>query len=349
MIKKLLSCIWCQTLGLVLAGLLQTATAADLPLGQPHLSPFSANAYMKEMRSGGPSKDGIPSIDAPKLWTATQADTYLDAQDIVFGVYANGEARAYPQRVLVWHELVNDEIGGKALSISYCPLTATAIGFERGTTELGVSGNLINSNMVMYDRASDSYWPQILGIGISGPHRGDSLSEYPVVWTTWQNWKQRHPDTSVLSTSTGFIRNYRSDPYGGYNPPSGYYEIGYPLMFPVMKRAGREFAEKQMVLGFRTAELAVAVDLEHLRRQKVLHYEHKGSHFLIIHDPGLDAGWVFQSPEAVTIDPDEVAFTAEGPQSEDLESATPVNSFQALWFAWAAFYPDTVVLNAAKR
>jgi hypothetical protein len=132
-------------------------------------------------------------------------------------------ARAYPQRILVWHEIVNDTIGGLNLAVTYCPLTGTAIAFERGDTEFGVSGRLVNSNLIMYDRDTDTWFPQVLAIGIQGPHTGSALVERPMVWTTWQRWRAAHPETAVLSTETGFARNYNRDPYGAYNPRSGYY------------------------------------------------------------------------------------------------------------------------------
>jgi len=329
----------------VLTGSLQAAST-QLPLAdEARLQPAPAGAYLSVMQSGGPGKDGIPAIDKPRFWDASKADNYLDDQDIVFGVYHNGEARAYPQRVLVWHELVNDTVGGKPLSVSYCPLTATAIGFERGTTTLGVSGNLINSNMVMYDRATESYWPQILAVAIRGELEGSALEEHRVVWTTWRRWKQRHPETTVLSTDTGHMRNYRRDPYGQYNPPSGYYAVGSARMFPVMNETA-DFSDKHTILGFRTADLTVAVDLKYLRDRKIIQHAHNGEHFLIVYDPGLDTGWVYRHDQPVDVNHDQLTFAAGGPQAPSLDELTPVNAFKAMWFAWAAYYPDTAVLDA---
>mgnify|MGYP006427643973 CR=1 FL=1 len=325
---------------------LASAVSAQPPSSENNrLQPKAAAEYLDAMQSGGPGKDGIPAIDNPASWSVDRADNYLDDGDIVFGVYHNGEAKAYPQRILVWHELVNDTVGGKSLSISYCPLTATAIGFERGNTTLGVSGNLINSNMVMYDRATDSYWPQILGVAIRGNLKGDSLSEHRVIWTTWQNWKQRHPDTQVLSTETGYMRNYERDPYGEYNPPMGYYAEGSSRMFPVMNKSDR-FADKHTILGFRTNTLAAAVDLNYLRNNKIVQHAHDGKHFLIVYDPGLDTGWVYQHDQSIDINYDDVRFAAGKPQHPLLDEIEAVNAFKAMWFAWAAYYPETVVLSS---
>jgi len=320
------------------------ASRAAPPEGSPRLQSAPASAFLDHMKSGGPPKDGIPSIDRPVFWTAEEASGYLKGGDIVFGVYRNGEAKAYPQRVLVWHEITNDTVGGDPVSVTYCPLTATAIGFHRGDTTLGVSGRLINSNMVMYDRATDSFFPQILATGIRGPLEGQPLSELRVVWTTWDRWRERHPETKVLSTRTGFARNYRRDPYGSYNPVRGYYAPSSRPMFEPMNE-DRRFPPKQMILGFRTADVAVAVVRDALRSEGVLRTEHQGTHFTIVHDPGLDTGWVYAGPEPVELSPSDVSFGPGGPRAEALEGLEPVNTFDALWFAWAAFYPDTVVLD----
>jgi len=337
--------VWAGVALLAAGGLVAPeASRAAPPEGSPKLQSAPASAFLDNMKSGGPPKDGIPSIDRPVFWSADEASSYLDGGDIVFGVYRNGEAKAYPQRVLVWHEITNDTVGGDPVSVTYCPLTATAIGFHRGETTLGVSGRLINSNMVMYDRATDSFFPQILATGIRGPLEGKPLSELRVVWTTWDRWRERHPETKVLSTETGFARNYRRDPYGSYNPVRGYYAPSSRPMFPPMNE-DRLFPPKQMVLGFRTDDVAVAVVREALRSEGILRTEHEGTHFTIVHDPGLDTGWVYASSEPVELSLSDISFGPEGPQAEALAELEPVNAFDALWFAWAAFYPDTAVLG----
>ncbi|MDY7081249.1 MAG: DUF3179 domain-containing protein, partial [Halobacteria archaeon] len=190
---------------------------SSVPLGTP------LEAYANNAVSGGVSKDAIPSIDNPKFVSPDSVD-FLKPRDIVFGVEMNGDVKAYPQKILVSHEIVNDAMGDENVSVTYCPLTGTAIGYKRGGTTFGVSGNLVNNNLIMYDRATDSRFPQILGTAVSGKHKGKSLEEFRVVWTTWENWRNQHPDTQVLSTDTGFLRNYDRDPYGSYNPIGGYYE-----------------------------------------------------------------------------------------------------------------------------
>jgi hypothetical protein len=317
------------------------AGAAPYPvLSGGRVMPHQAEAYASAMMSGGPGKDGIPSIDQPQFWDAAGADDYLDGGDIVFGLVENGVARAYPQRILVWHEIVNDDFGGLKLAVTYCPLTGTAIAFERGDTEFGVSGRLVNSNLVMYDRDTDTWFPQVLAIGIQGPHTGSALVERPMVWTTWQRWRDAHPDTEVLSTQTGFARNYNRDPYGAYNPRSGYYAPDSGTMFPLMNEDQR-FPPKSVVLGARTSEAAVAVPLDKLRAAGRLELEAGSETFTVLHDPALDTGYMFRGRTDA-----QAAIGGSGPRGvswPEGEALEPVNSFEAMWFAWAAFYPETTV------
>jgi hypothetical protein len=335
-----------------LTGVLSSAALAAMPLGvsrarerfpiapDGRLRPQEIGAYERAMMSGGPGKDGIPSIDAPTFWNATDGDRYLDDGDIVFGLVEGGVARAYPQRVLVWHEIVNDSVGGRNLAVTYCPLTGTAIAFERNDTEFGVSGNLVNSNLVMYDRDTDTWFPQVLAVGIRGPLAGAALVERPLVWTTWERWRATHPRTEVLSTSTGFARNYERDPYGGYNPPSGYYHPDSPRLFPVMNDDGR-FPPKAMFVAGRTSDTAVAFALASLRERRRLVQDSADGPFTAIYDEALDTGYIFRGAGDARASVDTSAIAAV--RWTGGTALEPVNTFQAMWFAWAAFYPDSAV------
>ena len=332
---------------LAMTSLSGLAVAGGIPTKSPLTHFHDAEQYWQSSHSGGPGKDGIPSIDDPRFWSADEGDAFLDDGDIVMGVYHNGEARAYPQRILVWHEIVNDTVGGDNLAVTYCPLTGTGVGFKRGETELGVSGRLVNSNMIMYDRDSDSYWPQIPALAVHGPHKGQALEEFRVFWTTWENWKDRHPDTEVLSRRTGHARNYRRDPYGSYNPRSDYYEENTRRIMPVLEESDR-YPPKHEIFGFRTEHEPVAVDKPWLSKAGYSIHEGEAHSFLILHDPGLETAWVYRGgAEDMPSDfnPDAVEFAPEGPEHEALEGLESVNGFEAMWFAWYAFYPDTVVLD----
>lgn len=338
------------SLPLFLLLVVQTAWAqTPLPVGKPLLLEHKPDQYWLSSLSGGPGKDGIPSIDNPRFVTADQAG--LDGGDIVMGVYLDGQARAYPQNILVWHEIVNDVIGNHHIAVTYCPLTGTGIGFARGDTEFGVSGRLVNSNMLMYDRATNTYWPQIAATGVRGLLTGQGLQEVRVVWTTWERWLARHPQTDVLSERTGFARNYRRDPYGTYHPKGGYYAEQARAIFPAMNESSL-FPPKREFFGFRTTTEAVAIDKEFLRKNPVIRYHGNREDFLILYDEGLDTAWVLRADHGSL--PDDKAlgavhYTAEGPVANALESLSPVNGFDAFWFAWYAFYPQTVVLHGENR
>jgi hypothetical protein len=319
--------------------------ASAPPVAQDALPvPFALEAYRAQVESGGPGKDGIPSIDRPQFLSAQEADRFLDDGDVVFGVVRNGEVRAYPQRILVWHEIVNDRLGKENVSITYCPLTGTALGFLRGDTSFGVSGKLLNSNLVMYDRATDSHWPQILATAIDGSEVGSQLTEFPVIWTTWKRWKALHPNTQVLSTRTGRARDYSADPYGSYNPLGGYYAAGTDTLFPVMHRDGR-LPRREVVIGAREGKSAIAFRKSALREQKLIRGEAGGVRYLAVYDPKLDSAHVFRNPtETALLRHEEISFTTQGPRLDGQPlSGEPVPAFDAFWFAWAAFYPETAL------
>lgn len=318
----------------------QTQAASDGPLlrDTPYKLPQDPAVYLNNMMSGGPPKDGIPSIDNPRFITAEQASgDLLQPGDIIIGYEKNGDARAYPQKIVVQHEIVNDRVGGENVSITYCPLTATAQGFKRGSSTLGVSGRLINSNLVMYDRATDSFYPQILGTGIKGRHKGKSLEEFNVVWTTWKRWKQKYPETKVLSTETGYLRSYTRDPYGGYNPREGYYRTER-TMFPLMNPATNH-KNKTMVLGARTENNSVYVTMKELRNQRTI----RTKNFLIVYDAELDTGYIYSRDNGSTVkDLGGNRYKSNGDVYEASELPLEQHvSIEGFYFAWNAYFPDS--------
>lgn len=294
------------------------------------------------LQSGGPGKDGIPSIDEPRFAPTDSPPANLDGDDPVFGVELDGEAKAYPQYVLVWHEVVNDVVGGQPVAVTYCPLTGTAQGFHRGPVEFGVSGSLINTNLVMYDRGTDTWWPQMLARGIDGPLEGAYLEEFQVVWTTWKRWQRTHPETVVLTENTDHARDYGSDPYGAYNPKRGYYSNGNTL-FPPLRRDDR-FHPKSVVLGARNRDGATAVPKATLREEAVVDGETGSVPFVAVYDPDLDTGYLYRNPEGRRIadagDGYSVDGTVHPPGSLPLERQI---AYGAMWFAWFGYYPSTEV------
>jgi hypothetical protein len=295
--------------------------------------------------SGGPPKDGIPSIDEPSFVGSDDAG-FLDAGDPVFGVALNGDVKAYPQKILVKHEIVNDRLGDRPVAVTYCPLTGTVQGFERGSTTFGVSGRLINNNLVMYDRATETWWPQILATSIPGPWNPNpgvhSLREFRLVWTTWERWRRRHPDTRVLSAETGFAKNYGRDPYGSYNPRGGYYDSERTL-FDTLSEDDR-FGRKRVFMGARTGDGAVAFDKSTLLEEGIMDGTLGETPVVAVADRRLDTGYVYLNPDerAVSVDGETVLVD----RSEEEPNALPlpgVHTFDAMWFAWHGYYPDTNV------
>jgi hypothetical protein len=304
-------------------------------------------------QSGGVGHDGIPSIDTPRFLPADEAS--MPACERVFGVELNGDVRAYPQRILVSHEIVNDVVGGEPVAVTYCPLTGTTQGFYRGGVEFGVSGQLVNSNLIMWDRAFDVRWPQVVATAVEvGGQRedgevaqgliGQSLREFRAIWTTWERWTDRHPDTLVMSKNTGYARNYNRDPYGSYTPVSGHYAVGSGRRpnFPLLVDSGAIVEEKRVVMGARTAEGAIAFDKRTLIEESVLTGAIDGTALVAVADDELATGYVYRNPEGREIEREGDAYSVDGetaPAAElPLES---VLTFDAMWFAWASYYPDT--------
>jgi Protein of unknown function (DUF3179) len=168
---------------------------------------------------GGPGKDGIPALTNPSFVTIAQA-IYLSDNDLVIGYRNGNDVRAYSHNILNWHEIINDDVTGDKLAVIYCPLTGTATGWNRmlpdGETTFGVSGLLYNTNVIPYDRKTNSNWSQMLLKSVNGSLSGTNATNFQLIETNWKTWKEMFPNSKVLSTGTGFNRNYTSYPYGDY-------------------------------------------------------------------------------------------------------------------------------------
>jgi hypothetical protein len=324
---------------------------------------WSLEDFTQNIQSGGPPKDGIPPIDRPKYISAAEADKLLQANDIVFGLNYHGIVKAYPQKILVWHEIVNDDIKGGKIAITYCPLTGSAVGFRGRSRDgamltFGTSGKLVNSNLLMYDRQTDSQWPQILGIAIDGKSKGIVLDEIPLAWTHWSRWRRQHPDTLVLSTDTGYFRSYGRDPYGSYGKSGSYYDSGGPL-FPVMSKDGR-LNPKEVVVGVKTNARQMAIHKQDLRTRKLANTKLAGAPLVAFHDADLDVVRVFVrelngKPINFSFEKgrfvDELtgsSWTAAGHAVEGKITGSQLKqltSYDVMWFAWYAFFPETGLLT----
>lgn len=281
-----------------------------------------ATIPIDEIVSGGPPRDGIPAINEPKFLKAEEAD-YLNGEDRVLGVEIAGVAKAYPIRILNWHEVVNDRTGAQNLVVTYCPLCGTGMVFasNAGETALifGVSGLLYNSDVLLFDRNTESLWSQILGEAVTGPLKGTELPQLPATHTTWEDWRSRHPDTLALSTDTGYDRNYRRDPYRGY-------DRSRQLYFDVANRAPRDYHPKALVMGLEVDGVHKAYPFEELSARGEEQFQD------VVNGKRLAIEW------------NEAASSAQALEQD----GSPYPTTVGFWFAWYAFHPETEVFTAGE-
>jgi len=269
-----------------------------------------------EILSGGPPRDGIPSINEPKFIQASKA-IFLKPTDRVIGVNHNGVARAYPIRILNWHEIVNDKISGQAVAVTFCPLCGTGIVYSGDINgkphQFGVSGLLYNSDVLLYDKQTQTLWSQILSKGVSGKLLNSTLEIIPSSHTSWQVWRKKHPKTQVLSTDTGFKRDYSRSPYAGYTKNSSTY-------FPVAFKSKR-YHPKERVVGVTLNGKSKAYPFAELAKIGgfVLKDTFSGQQLSIEFD--------VENRDAVV-------------KNKAGDILPTVNSF---WFAWYAFHPKAAV------
>jgi len=240
---------------------------------------------------------------------------FLLPDELVVSVVAGGEAKAYPLRVLNWHEVVNDNIGGRPVAVTYCPLTASAVAYDRRlagkSLSFGVSGKLYESNLLFYDRESQSLWSQLGAHAVAGPLTGSELKLVASQLVTWRQWREEHPDGLVLSLETGYARDYSRNPYSSY-------EHSDSLMFPVVPQ-DRRLLPKEKVLGIVVDGRPRAYPLAALEKVGNRLEERLGSRVVSVRRDPLSG---------------QAHATADG---------EPVVSLVTYWFAWFAFHPDTEI------
>ncbi|QDV82211.1 DUF3179 domain-containing protein [Planctomycetes bacterium TBK1r] len=276
-----------------------------------------ATIPVQEIRSGGPPKDGIPSLSNPRMISAAEA-TYLRASDRVIGVVSGRESRAYPLAILNYHEIINDRIGELPIAVTYCPLCDSAVVFDRrtplGEREFGVSGLLYNSNVLMYDRSdTESLWSQVKGEGVSGPAARMKLTVLPMELSTWAGWRKRHPNTTVVSSETGHRRNYQGSPYTRYFKQPN-------LMFPV-KPISNALPLKESVLGVWDDASALAIPISAF------------------------GGKSMQIEKSLGGRKFTVAFDADDQTIRVVKSEAGLRWMNSFWFAWYAFRPETEIAS----
>ncbi len=278
---------------------------------------------LDEILGGGPPEDGIPSIDNPKFISVSEAGKFLSDSEPGIALSFDGVNRFYPFQILVWHEIVNDTVSDKRVLVTYCPLCLSGIVFDPVVSgervEFGTSGKLWNSNLVMYDRKTDSLWSQILGEAIVGEMTGTRLAVLPSDQIRFGEWKKLHPNGEVLSRDTGATRFYGQDPYGDYYTTPGTY-------FPVGKKDDR-LNEKDFVLGIVINGKAKAYWPEAVKKAGKIEDVFQGKKIIVQYEKDIDAVRL---------------FSAEGESASGGEKKlVRINPFGAFWFSWAAAHPDT--------
>ena len=308
-----------------------------------------------DVKDGGPGKDGIPAIDHPIFVEVDSPEAdFLTDNELVVGIVFGDEARAYPHQILDWHEIVNDRFNDAYITISYCPLTGTAFAWESYAgselTTFGVSGLLYNANLILYDRKTDSHWSQMGLKCVNGKQIGEVPKTVKIVETTWFQWKLLYPNTTVLSTGTGFSRSYGSYPYGPYKTDHDYF------IFEANPK-NDALPNKERVYAILDNEQAVVFQFEKFTGGNAAMTVFNGKNYLIVGNDQVICAFELEDPltkltYTTNNSMEELGFFSddegnqwsifgeaiEGPrQGTVMKPATSVVSY---WFAVAAFYPN---------
>ncbi len=329
-----------------------------------HSVPYS------EIFSGGPPRDGIPPIDRPKFTTFEEADRWLGSQEPVISFELNGDVRAYPLQILIWHEIVNDVVGGEPVAVTFCPLCNSAIVFQSTLDgvvyDFGTSGKLRFSDLVMWDRQTQSWWQQFTGEAVVGELTGKRLAFLPAAIVSWEDFKAANPDGKVLSRDTGFRRSYGENPYGGYD------RVDNPPFLFRGDRDGR-LPPKERVAAVTIGEADAAFPFSILEKERVVNYKVGDQDVVVFFKAGttsaLDRRSIRDSQDIGAtgvfdprVDDRKLTFRAEGDTIVDNETGSVWNIFgeategplngesltrlvhgDHFWFAWGAFKPDTKI------
>ena len=308
---------------------------------------------LDEVRWGGVRQDGIPPLRSPAMVDAQHAD-YLEDDNVVFGVEINGDARAYPKRILAWHEMFVDTIGGVEYAGVYCTLCGALILYETEFDgvrhELGTSGFLYRSNKVMYDKVTQSLWNTTWGQPVVGPlvGKGIQLKRSYVVTTSWGEWRRRHPDSTVLSLDTGHRRDYSEG--AAYRD----YFATDRLMFTVSHRDER-LPNKAEILALQFPDISeqrLAISADFLQDKPVYHHQLGEQNLLVltdgsganrVYDPGNLTFVDFDGRESVTDDKGQVwTLSEDALRLEEGQQTLPrLPAHRAFWFGWVAVWKDT--------
>ncbi|MEM9324383.1 MAG: DUF3179 domain-containing protein [Bacteroidota bacterium] len=306
---------------------------------------------------GGVGQDGIPSIENPQFILASEVD-FLTDRELVIALKVNDDIRIYPQRILDQHEIVNDRVGGVAISLTFCPLTGTAIAFERtvdgAETTLGVSGLLFNNNLILYDRSTNTRWVQMTFEGVNGPFYFDQLDFLPSVEMSWSAMKALYPNARVLSKATGFDKRYANEALSSRTP------LDSDPAFPYEPRDDR-LPNFQRVLMVRDSSEATVFPLDEFERSldiisdgQLLLIVHPEVGFMVAYEwqPGLNFAAVENTPGVIMEDQNGNAYDVFGEVVEGPDRGfklEPTLSYMGYWFAIAAMAPDPFIFRSGME
>ncbi len=287
---------------------------------------------LSEFQSGGPGKDGIPSIDAPRFAPASEIN-FLRPPEPVIELTVGKTVRGYPIQILIWHEIANDTVAGIPVAVTFCPLCNTAIVFDRRvqgrTLDFGVSGNLRNSDLVMYDRQTESWWQQFGGRALIGDLAGTRLRQLAARIVSWERFKREHPNADVLTRETGVPRSYGNNPYAGYD------DVSSPPFFATKNSADVRLQPKERVVFLERGKESAAVPHSTLERRQVVRVKLGSVTFVVrARAPvasALDDGTIARGRKVLTVD---VRVNGK-----------PAAFSEPFWFAVAAFRPDTRIIR----
>ncbi|PWL38734.1 hypothetical protein DKG77_10840 [Flagellimonas aquimarina] len=307
---------------------------------------------LDEVRWGGVFQDGIPPLRNPKMIPATEAN-YLDGNATVFGIEVNGDARAYPQQILAWHEMFVDHVGEIPVAGVYCTLCGTVILYKTEHHELGTSGFLYRSNKLMYDKATQSLWSTLEGEPVIGPlvGKGIKLEYLSVVTTTWAEWNKRHPDTKVLSLNTGHQRDYREGvAYKDYFATDD-------LMFTIPK-IDRRLKNKDEILAIRLPDQTkenIAISSKFLKKNTIYSGKISTEQFTVFTDKTgahrvyKTKGKTFTHYDGQSTATDIIGNEWELKENELIDSngqlLERLPSHNAFWFGYKAAFPEVILIK----
>jgi Protein of unknown function (DUF3179) len=285
-----------------------------------------------QFQSGGPGKDGIPSLDHPRFAPASSVG-WLASREPVIELTFGREVRAYPLQILIWHEIVNDRVGSVPVAVTFCPLCNTAIAFDRrvnrSTLSFATTGNLRNSDLVMYDRQTQSWWQQFGGEALVGRYTGTRLRQLPARIVAWRDFERQHPHGLVLTRKTGFSRPYGENPYSGYD------DISSPPFFGAAHADDKRLQPKERVVFIDRGSDAAVVPFSVLQQRRTVRVS-VGGHSLVVR---------WRGGVASALDSGSIPRGRDVGAASVTEHGKPVVFDEPFWFAVAAFRPHVRIVG----